>query len=298
MNGSTLGTQRAGEVEGLRGLTVLAFESRRAAELATLLVRYGAEVVSAPSMREVALEDNAPLLRYLEALERAEIDVVLLLTGVGVRIFVQRMAREGGASRVASALSKAVLVARGPKPVAALRELGLVPQWTVPSPHTWVQLVELLDAELPLRGKCVAVHEYGVPHLALREALTERGAKVVSVLLYRWERPESLEPLRLGIERLLCGDVQVALFTSANQVHSVFEFVEEEFADRRKDWENELRRAVIGSIGPVCSAALRERGLEPDLEASPPKMGPLVQLLARNARRIWQGKQEREAKGV
>lgn len=286
--------QEATEAAGLRGMTVLAFESRRAAELAKLFAHYGAEVVSAPSMREVALEQRAALVHYLQALERGEIDVVLLLTGVGVRIFVQQLANEGGALRVAAALSKAVLVARGPKPVAALRELGLAPQWTVPSPHTWVELVKLLDANLSVQGKRVAVHEYGISNAALLQALSERGAHVVSVPLYRWERPEDLEPLRRGLERLLAGEVHVAVFTSANQVHSVFEFVEEEFAVAVEAWKDRLWRAVVASIGPVCSAALREHGFEPDLEANPPKMGPLAQMVARHARQLWQRKQAQQ----
>ena len=37
-----------------------------------------------------------------------------------------------------------------------------------------------------------------------------------------------------------------------------------------------LNRLVIGSIGPVCSRALREHGITPSFEADPPKLGPLV----------------------
>jgi uroporphyrinogen-III synthase len=36
---------------------------------------------------------------------------------------------------------------------------------------------------------------------------------------------------------------------------------------------------LIASIGPVASNALREFGLSPTIEASPPKLGPLISAL-------------------
>src|SRR5437016_6611733 len=45
-----------------------------------------------------------------------------------------------------------------------------------------------------------------------------------------------------------------------------------------------VARAVVASVGPVCSEALEAHGIAPDLEASPPKMGPLVALVAARAR--------------
>ena len=42
-----------------------------------------------------------------------------------------------------------------------------------------------------------------------------------------------------------------------------------------------LSRTLVASIGPVCSAALREHGVKIALEAKPPKLGPLVTALDR-----------------
>jgi uroporphyrinogen-III synthase len=44
-----------------------------------------------------------------------------------------------------------------------------------------------------------------------------------------------------------------------------------------------FRRVVVASVGPVCSEALEAHGVAVDLEASPPKMGPLVGLIAAEA---------------
>jgi uroporphyrinogen-III synthase len=50
--------------------------------------------------------------------------------------------------------------------------------------------------------------------------------------------------------------------------------------NRGADLAGFLDAVVVASIGPVCTAALVEHGVTPTFEASPPKLGPLVQGLA------------------
>jgi uroporphyrinogen-III synthase len=50
-----------------------------------------------------------------------------------------------------------------------------------------------------------------------------------------------------------------------------------------------LRRTVVVSIGPVCSEALEAHGVHVQLEPSPPKMGPLVALVASAVPRLRLG---------
>jgi uroporphyrinogen-III synthase len=69
----------------LYGLRVLAFESRRATEMAELIRRHGGEPLSAPALREVPLDDNREVLDYIRRLDGGGIDIVILMTGVGVR---------------------------------------------------------------------------------------------------------------------------------------------------------------------------------------------------------------------
>src|SRR5262249_61667123 len=104
------------------------------------------EPISAPSMREVALGENRDAFEYLRRLEAGEIDVVILMTGVGLRTLAETVASKWPRDRLAAALRRATLVARGPKPVAALRELGLQPDVTVPEPNTWREILAALDA--------------------------------------------------------------------------------------------------------------------------------------------------------
>ena len=105
--------------------------------MAELIRRHGGEPLSAPAMREVPLGDQREALDYLGELEAGSIDVVIVMTGVGVRALVQSVADVWPAPRVARALRRAHLVARGPKPVAVLHGLGVAPDLVAPEPHTW-----------------------------------------------------------------------------------------------------------------------------------------------------------------
>jgi uroporphyrinogen-III synthase len=271
--------------QGLHGLRVVSFESRRAAEMAALIRRHGGVAIEAPSMREVPLENKRDIVRYLDGLDAGNIDLVILMTGVGLRTLVKAAAPGRSAAAVASALRRAQLVARGPKPVAALREIGLVPDITVPEPNTWKEILATLDAYAPVSGKTVAVQEYGVENRELIAGLEGRGACVRRVTIYRWALPLDPAPLHAAIQAVIERKVDIAAFTSATQVYHLFEIAE----------DTERLRAgftgiLVASIGPVCSEALRAHGIRPDLEPEHPKMGQLVAAIASRGRSLLAAK--------
>jgi uroporphyrinogen-III synthase len=204
--------------ENLHGLKVVSFESRRAKEMAELIRRYDGEPIVAPSMREVPLSENRAALELLPQLEAAKLDLLILMTGVGTRTLNQALLTQYPQERIVSALRKTQLVARGPKPIAALKELGLVPAVTVPEPNTWREVLATLDAATTMRGKQIVVQEYGIPNPELISGLEQRGASVKTVSIYRWALPEDLAPLRDAIQKMLRGDIDVALYTNGAQV--------------------------------------------------------------------------------
>jgi uroporphyrinogen-III synthase len=274
--------------QGLSRLRVVAFESRRAEEIAELIRRHGGEPLVAPSMREVPLTENTAALEFLDRLEHGAVDVVVLMTGVGTRTLVEAVAPQWPRDRVAAALQRAAVVARGPKPVAALRELGLQPTLTAPEPNTWREVLAALDANLPVAGKRVAVQEYGVSNPELLHGLEERRATVLRVPIYRWALPDDLGPLHAAIRAIGDGTVDVALFTSATQVDHLFQVAAAD-ADRLRIAFNDV---LVASIGPVCSEALRAHGLSAELEPEHPKMGQLVGEVARRGRALLEAKRK------
>ncbi len=259
------------------GRRVLALESRRATEIAALISNLGGQPLVAPALREVALESNTVALDFAAALTRDEIDIVIFLTGAGVRALVEII--EGTISRDAfvAALSRTKVAARGPKPASALRELK-VPVWvTAPQPSTWRELVSAIVArssERPLAGARVAVQEYGASNTELLEALRARGAHVMPVPVYRWTLPEDPRPLKDAVLSITHGDMDVLVLTSGVQLAHLCQVAAgmgmEEALLRG------LRRIVVASIGPTTTEEMERRGLKPDIEASRPKMGLLV----------------------
>ncbi len=273
----------------LHGLRVASFESRRSAEMAALIRNHGGEAIRAPAMREVPLANQHEALAFGEDLLACGWDVVILLTGVGTRMLIAALSTRWPKETVVAALGRTALVCRGPKPVAALREVGLVPALLVPEPNTWRDLLSALDLKIPVAGKRVAVQEYGARNGELLAGLRERGARVTAVPVYGWALPEDVGPLRAAIHQVAAGAVDVALFTSAQQVGNLFQVAAE--MGQADGLREALRgRVVVASIGPISSEALRAHGVEPDLHPEHPKMGHLLAAVARQAADLLQRK--------
>src|SRR5437660_7646825 len=267
-------------MSGFGGLRVLALESRRAPELAKLIATYGGEPIVAPSMREVPLESNNEALAFVTRLRAGEFDMVVFLTGVGARALLGVAENAHERNEYVAALQRVKVVARGPKPVAALREIGITPAITAPEPNTWRELLRALDEagkgsqEIELKGKRVAVQEYGASNPELLDGLGERGAQVTRVPVYQWALPDDLGPLRSAITAIAEGTVDVVLFTTAVQAIHLFQIAAEmklEEAGRKG-----LSRTIVASIGPTNSEELERRGIRADLEPSHLKVGFLV----------------------
>ena len=274
----------------LQGVRVVSFESRRAKEMAELIRRHGGEPIVAPSMREVPLSENRAPLELFQKLEAGEIDLVILLTGVGTRTMVDAAAIRYSRERIAALLGSVTVLARGPKPVAALKELGLQPAMTAPEPNTWKETLAILDSNVELAGKRVAVQEYGVTNLELLAGLEARGAKILRVPVYRWALPEDIAPLQAAIRQIVEAKADVVIFTSANQVENVFKVAHQDGVDA--DLPKALKRILVVSIGPVCSEALARFGLKPDFEPEHPKMGFMIGELAASAHKLLNSKRQ------
>jgi uroporphyrinogen-III synthase len=290
MNGSA-GNEPEGQAapgEGFGGRRVVTFESRRAVEMASLIARHGGEALGAPALREVVLTENGEALAFAQALREGAFDTLVLMTGVGTRALLDEIGPALDRPAFLAALAPVQVIARGPKPSAVLRELGLRDFVTVPAPNTWREVLAALLARGPLAGRRIAVQEHGAPSVELYAALREAGASVTAVPVYKWALPEDTGPLRAGLRALAEGRAQIALFTSRSQVEHAFAVAAEEGLEAAL--RERLTRGVIASIGPVCSEALRAEGLEPDLEPSVGRMGQLVKESAARAAAILESK--------
>jgi len=275
------------------GLRVLSLESRRGAEMGRLIASYRGEAIIAPSMREVPLEHNSEALAFARKLFAGEFDVVIFLTGVGTRALARVVEAIHPLEEYLKQLRKVSIVVRGPKPVAVLREWNVPITLMAPEPNTWREVLRVLDenpGRVPLKGKRVAVQEYGVSNKELLAGLAGRGAVVTSVPVYEWALPEDTGPLRSAATAIAKNEIDVILFTTATQADHLLQIAVE------MKLEDELRRALsrmfIASIGPATSDRLREHAIVPDMEPSHPKMGFLVAEAAQQCSEILQRKRK------
>lgn len=243
--------------------------------MCSLIERFGGEVFSAPSMKEVPIEDNEAALQAVREIIEGRVDDLVLLTGVGTEAMFRLAASQGLEQPLLEALKRIPLLVRGPKPAAVLHRLGLRCAVKASEPNTFADLLRAMDETgISLQGRTVAVQEYGIANPEFYDELKSRGATVVPVAVYNWTLPDDLSPLEEAVRRTIRGMFHAMLFTSAQQIRHVLRV-----ADRMQVRAEFLRAAdavLIASIGPTCSDALRECGLAVGIEATPPKMAALV----------------------
>jgi uroporphyrinogen decarboxylase len=266
------------------GLRVGAFESRRAEEIARLIERTGGVPSVSPSLREVGLESNPDAVDFANRVIHGEIDIVILMTGVGTRHLVAQIERHVDKQRFIDALSDVTTIVRGPKPLAVLREWGIAPKHRAPEPNTWREVLGVIDAGVPVAGQTVGVQEYGKPNVSLTAGLEARGANVRTVKVYGYDFPTDTGPLEANIRKLAAGELDVVMFTSAHQVINLLRMAEQMgLGDVVREG---LDRTIVASIGPTTSESLDDNDVRVDIEPQHGKMGHLVQAAAEHAPKL------------
>jgi uroporphyrinogen-III synthase len=270
----------------LAGITVAVPATRRGAETAALVRRWGGEPLVAPLLEEVPVADEGPLRAATEGVIAAGLAWSVHLTGVGTRRWFERAGAWGLLPPLLDRLRAARLVPRGQKARAALAHWGLEPAW-LPDGETSAEIAGWLAPQLN-GGETVAVQLSGEPAPALTGALRARGAAVVEVAPYRWELPTDPAERACAealVTALAAGGAQALAITSAVQATHLFAVA------RSLGIEAALRAALIGqvftaAVGEVARQGLEHEGVPLDLVANPPRMGALIRALAGAADRI------------
>lgn len=272
--------------QGFDGLRVLALESRRANEVAKLVENAGGKPTVVPAMREIPLESNHEAVAFAERLIADEFDAVLFLTGAGARILFDAAQTRFPREDFVTALRRTRIIARGPKPVAVLREFGVPANIVAQEPSTWREVLAAIESAFGEKqnGLRLAIQEYGAENTALIEGLRQRGVQVTSVPVYRWALPEDLTGLRSAVEAITRGEFDVVLFLTGVQAAHICEVAKA--MGKLEAMLQGLRHTVVASIGPDTSEELQRQGIQPDFIPSHPRMGILVNEVSQAAEGI------------
>jgi uroporphyrinogen III methyltransferase/synthase len=235
------------EARPLHGRTIAVTRARaQASALAARLRALGATVVEAPAIRIEPLDAPLPPMR--------DYDLVCVTSPNGAELLLDRL-------RDARELAGVTVAAIGPGTARALRARGVEPD-VVPERAVAEGLVAAL-ADVPVRRALIARAAEGRD--VLPDALRERGAQVDVVALYE----TVAEPLD-DDTRAAAAAADYLLFTSASSVRFYAQAA------------GGLAGPRLVTIGPATSAALREHGAEPDLEADPHTPDGMIEALLRD----------------
>ena len=260
----------------MRGKTVAILESRLGVQLAELVGKRGGRSIHAPALSEIPEVDPATIAALVGDLEKRPARVAVFQTGVGTHALFRATDALGLTAKLLAQLAQTTVLARGPKPTAALRSRGVRIDLSAQEPYTTNEVLEALQV-VQVRGERVVVQRYGVSNAELDEALTARGAQVIEIATYRWALPEDTRPLVALIDALERRQIDAVTVTNAAQVYNLFAVAER--LGRADALRAGLNRTLIASIGPVSSDALKKFGVAVGLEPRPPKLGPLVEAL-------------------
>lgn len=271
----------APELDPLAGFTVGLTAARRADELAALLERRGAAVVSAPAIRIVPLADDTELERATRHVIAEPPQVVVATTGIGFRGWVEAADGWGIADELLATLGSVRLLARGPKATGALRAAGLREEWS-PSSESSAEVRDHLLAE-GVAGVRIAVQLHGAttrwePLPDFGAALRDAGADVVAVPVYRWTPPTDTTPLDRLVEAVVARSVDCLTFTSAPAVASLLDRASttgmlDLLLDALRD------QVLVACVGPVTAGPLDALGIE-SVQPVRARLGALARLVA------------------
>jgi uroporphyrinogen-III synthase len=262
----------------LAGKTIAVAETRELDVLAQLFEQRGATVIRCPLIAIFDAPDPTPIEAWLRRFVAGACDDLVLFTGEGLRRLLRFAERIELQDAFAKALGRVRKITRGPKPVRALREIGLAADLQAVEPTT-KGIIDTLAA-FNLTGRTVGIQLYGdEPNVPLMNFLAGAGADVDPVAPYVYASNADDERVADLIGRIAAGAVDVIAFTSASQVCRLWDVA------HKRGMEAPLRtglaHAVVAAVGPVTAATATRFGMNPAIVPNRVhSMKPLVNEIA------------------
>jgi len=260
----------------MKAKNIAILESRLGAQLADLVRQRGGVPFHAPALAELPDLEPEQIRALVQSLEKQPAKLFIFQTGVGTRALFAATDALGVTKTLLQALEKALVAVRGPKPTGALRGRGVRIDRSAADPFTTQEILDSIR-DLPLENARVIIQRFGTVNAELDRALAARGAQVTEIPTYRWSLPQDTKPLESLVGALERGELHAVVFTNAEQARNLFAVAAK--LDKENSLKTALNRTLVASIGPVASAALRERQVNIGLESKPPKLGALMSAL-------------------
>ena len=263
----------------LEGYRILILETREEAQFSRLLQEQGASVLQCPMFTIRDAPEPAPVEAWIRLFIANPFDDLVLMTGEGLRRIMTVAQRIGADQDLIAAIGKAKRYARGPKPVRALREIGLEADMQTETPTS--EGVATMLAQQDLKGHRVGLQLYpDKDHSKLIGAITSQGASVETVLPYVYDGEAADTNIVSAINEMVQRRVDAIALTSSGQVRRLIDVA------RAHNCEDKLRDGLaqtpVASVGPVVSDELKAYGLRTDIYPANDSffMKPLISAMA------------------
>ena len=244
---------------------ILVPETRELELLARMLEQQGATALRCPLVSIRDAPDRVAVEAWLRRFADGAHDDLVLMTGEGLTRLLGFASRTGLETRFRAALASVRKVARGPKPVRALRSLGLDADIRSKEPTT-AGVIEVLEP-LALAGRRIGIQLY--PEGAsddLPGYMATRGATADPVLPYVYGSEADDRRVAAAIEELANGRIDVVAFTSTPQVRRLQRVATE--WNLQAQLRRGLSRTRIAAVGPITAAAVEEAGGRVEIQPS------------------------------
>jgi len=256
------------ESRPLFGQTIVVTRTRQqASDLSMRLEELGARVIEAPTIELAAPADWSAVDQSL--LGAGAFDWIIFTSQNGVAFTKQRLLELGKDSR---AFGQARIAAIGQATADAIGQQLCLNVDLCPGEFVAEALAADLLKRNEVRGKRFLMLRADIARPILRQKLAEGGAlEVRDVAIYETKPAGSLPPALL--EALNDGHVQWVTFTSSSTAKNFAGLL-------GKDYASQLKGVKIASIGPVTTAAIKELGLSPTIEAQTYNIDGLINAIA------------------
>lgn len=280
----------------LAGLTVAITGSRRAQELANLIISFGGKPYLAPT---VGIEEGRDISKEVEGfvnkISEESIDYAIFMTGPGVYSLVSTARNLGIDKKLIEALQQVTIVARSLKPKIALANHGVKTD-IVPEENTAEGIVKLLMMSRNIAGKKVVVLWHGSYSSIIKETLCSAGAEVFEFSTYNYSLelkesgaqilkemgfnyiPPDEEKVVKLIEDICKGAIDAITFTSPPSARDLFGIAESHGMNESLQLSLN-NNVIVVSVGPSTRKAIEENGVQVDVMPQVYKMGAMVKAL-------------------
>jgi uroporphyrinogen-III synthase len=265
--------------EELTGRRIVVPETRELGQLLRMLEERGADTVPCPMIAIRDTPDTAPVEAWLRRFAKGTCDDLVLITGEGLRRLLGFARRLDLEPAFLVALAATRKITRGPKPVRALREIGLGADLPADEPTTEGVIAAL--ERLDLTGRRVGVQLYpGNANERLVKFLEGAGAEADPVLPYVYASEVDDARVIAVIAEMAAGQIDAIAFTSAAQVRRFRDVARA--SGREAELRQGFERLVVAAVGPIVAAELEAMGVRVNVTPRDNTffMKPLVRELA------------------